>query len=76
MSTVTLESSDKVCFTVQTKVANMSKTLSDMNQFGDEGHGEEKIPIANVRSEVLQQVITWLIHHVVSFSWLQMNIQQ
>lgn len=65
MSTVCLQSSDNVCFVVETRIANVSQTIKNMNEFGDDSQVDEKIPIANVSGKVLEKIIEWATHHVV-----------
>lgn len=58
---ITLESRDKVQIQVQKKVACMSALVKTMV----EGDTDEKvIPLPNVRSAVLQKIITYLRYHV------------
>jgi len=58
--TLTLESADKEKFVVPKKVAIMSELVKTMA----EGDKEEKeIPLPNVKSKVLQKVISYLKYH-------------
>jgi S-phase kinase-associated protein 1 len=59
--TITLESSDKVNIVVPTRVAKMSALVKTMV----EGDSDERlIPLPNVKSSVLQKVVTYLRYHV------------
>lgn len=69
MPKVILESSDHQSFTVDVDVAKMSTTiktmLEDLGVSSEEGH-EERIPLPNVRGEILGLVIDWSKEHQVS----------
>lgn len=60
ISTIILVSSDNVEMTVPTKIAKMSKLVETMME-GDSD--EQKIPLPNVKSNVLQKVIKFLTYH-------------
>ncbi|CAL8099111.1 unnamed protein product [Orchesella dallaii] len=66
MPKVILESSDHETFTVEVEIAKMSTTiktmLEDLGVNSVEGN-EEKIPLPNVRGEILKLVIQWAQQH-------------
>ncbi len=69
MPKVILESSDHQSFTVDVDVAKKSTTiktmLEDLGVSSEEGH-EERIPLPNVRGEILSLVIDWSKEHQVN----------
>jgi len=66
MPKVILESSDHDNFPVEVEIAKMSTTiktmLEDLGVNSEEGN-EEKIPLPNVRGEILRLVIQWAQQH-------------
>jgi len=66
MPKVILESSDLQNFPVDVEIAKMSTTiktmLEDLGVSSEEGN-EEKIPLPNVRGEILKRVIEWSEKH-------------
>jgi len=66
MPKVILQSSDNKSFPVEVEIAKMSTTiktmLEDLGVNSEEGK-EEKIPLPNVRGEILKLVIQWAEQH-------------
>lgn len=66
MPKVILQSSDNRSFPVEVEIAKMSTTiktmLEDLGVNSEEGK-EEKIPLPNVRGEILKLVIQWAEQH-------------
>lgn len=66
MPNVILQSADNRSFTVDVEIAKMSTTiktmLDDLGVSSEEGK-EERIPLPNVRGEILKLVINWAEHH-------------
>ncbi|KAL9701070.1 hypothetical protein quinque_004511 [Culex quinquefasciatus] len=65
MSTIKLETSDGVKFTVKTQVAKCSGTIRTMlEDIGINPQDGEAIPLSNVHSTILQKILVWAEHHV------------
>lgn len=66
MPNVMIESSDKMKFIVEEKIAKMSiaiKAMLDDLDSNSNGRSEEKISLPNVRGKILEKVIEWCVHH-------------
>ena len=64
MSQIRLQSNDGEIFSVDIKIAKMSKTIKTMlEDLGLEDADEETVPLPNVTSDILKKIINWSTHH-------------
>ena len=65
MPQIKLQSNDGEIFSVDVKIAKMSKTIKTMlEDLGlEDSEDEETVPLPNVSSDILKKVIEWSTHH-------------
>ncbi|XP_041451487.1 S-phase kinase-associated protein 1-like [Drosophila obscura] len=61
---VKLQSSDGIIFDTPIKIAIKLKIIRDMLNFCSDDKSDEIIAIDNVRSNILDMVLTWIEHHL------------
>lgn len=68
MAKVTLVSGDGVEFPgVEVQIAKCSQTIGDMlENLGLDQENEERIPVPNVKGEILELILKWAHHRQVS----------
>ena len=61
--TIKLKSNDEVVYDVDVEVAKRSQTIKTMLDDLGMDDCDEPIPLPNVRSDILKQLIEWSTHH-------------